>query len=68
MNMYIDQTELVSFIVPAYNAEKSIKSCLDSLLAQDYSNIEVIVVNDGSLDGTQTVLNTFIEDMYLIHN
>ena len=49
----------VSIIVPAYNAEKTIRQCLDSLVVQDYTNTEIIVVNDGSKDGTAQVLNEY---------
>lgn len=51
--------ELVSVIVPAYNAERWIASTLASALAQTYRNLEVIVVDDGSTDGTHSVVETF---------
>jgi len=42
-----------SIIVPAYNAEKYIESTINSILSQDFSDFEIIVVNDGSTDSTE---------------
>src|SRR5262249_3798392 len=47
----------ISIIVPARNEERSILHCVESLLAQDYDNYEVIVVDDGSNDGTGFILD-----------
>ncbi|MDD6225008.1 MAG: glycosyltransferase family 2 protein [bacterium] len=47
----------ISFIVPVYNAEKSIKKCIKSIQNQMYENIEIICVNDGSEDNSLSVLN-----------
>ena len=44
--------KLISVIVTAYNIESYIARCLDSLLSQIYTNLEIIVVDDGSNDGT----------------
>lgn len=48
---------LVSVIVPAYNAAGTIERCVGSLLRQDMSDIEIVVVNDGSTDDTPAVLS-----------
>ena len=49
----------ISVIIPAYNAEKTIGKCLDSLFVQTYGNFEIIAVNDGSTDGTLDALNRY---------
>ena len=46
---------LVSVIVPAYNTEKYIDKCLDSLLHQSYREMEVIMIDDGSKDETGNI-------------
>lgn len=49
--------EKVSVIVPVYNVEKYIRHCAESLLRQDYSNIEIILVDDGSPDGSGKIID-----------
>ena len=51
----------LSVIIPAYNAEKYIESSVGSLLGQSFSDLEVIVVNDGSTDGTEELLRRLCE-------
>lgn len=52
-------SELVSIVVPVYNAEKYIKDTVDSVLAQTYDNWELILVENGSTDGTPEILKEF---------
>ena len=49
-------SEIVSIIIPVYNCEKYITRCLDSLINQTYSNIEIILVNDGSNDKSEDII------------
>ncbi len=51
----------VSVIIPAYNSEKFIAETLESLVNQTLKDIEVIIVNDGSTDGTQEVVDAYCE-------
>lgn len=51
----------ISVIIPAYNIETWLGRTLDSVLAQTYSNLEIIVVNDGSKDGTAALINSYAE-------
>ena len=50
---------LVSVIVPVYNSEKYIAEALDSILASDYADIEVVCVDDGSTDGSLEILREY---------
>ena len=50
---------LVSVIVPAYNEASRVGSCLDSICAQTYTNIEILCVNDGSTDDTLSILRDY---------
>lgn len=53
--------EKVSIIVPIYNAENYIEKCLNSLINQTYSNIEIIAINDESTDNTFSILKNYAE-------
>lgn len=49
----------ISVIIPVYNLEKDIERCLYSVLAQSYSNLEIIAVDDGSLDRSAYILDDY---------
>ncbi|MFR4319285.1 MAG: glycosyltransferase family 2 protein [Eubacterium sp.] len=51
--------ELISVVIPVYNAEKYIKRCLNSIMNQTYDNLQIVVVNDGSTDDTKKILEEY---------
>jgi glycosyltransferase involved in cell wall biosynthesis len=55
--------EKISVIVPTYNQAPYLGACLDSIFFQDYPNLEIIVVDDGSTDETQMVLEVFADQV-----
>lgn len=54
--------EKVSIIIPAYNAEKYLRPCLDSVCGQTYKNLEILIVNDGSTDATEKILAKYASE------
>lgn len=50
---------LVSILVPIFNVEKYLDRCLSSLRDQSYRNIEVLCINDGSTDGSRTIIDSY---------
>ena len=54
--------DLISIIIPVYNAEPYLKRCLESVLKQDYPNIEIVLVNDGSTDGSLAICDKYAND------
>ena len=51
----------ISLIIPVYNVEKYIRETLESVLAQTFTDYEVIMVNDGSTDGSLSVLREYAD-------
>jgi glycosyltransferase involved in cell wall biosynthesis len=51
--------ELVSIILPVYNAEKYLEKSISSILQQTYTNLEVIIIDDGSTDGSFEIIESF---------
>lgn len=52
---------LISIVVPVYNVERYLEDCLESLLRQTYQNIEIILVNDGSTDGSGGICRKYAQ-------
>ncbi len=49
----------ISIIIPVYNVEKYLNRCIESIVNQTYKNIEIILINDGSTDNSQKILNEY---------
>lgn len=54
-----DVQPLVSIIVPVYNAEQYLRYCIDSILGQSYTNLEVILVDDGATDNSSAICDEY---------
>ena len=51
--------ELISIITPSYNSEKYLKECIESVLNQTYSNWEMLLVDDASIDGSRSIIENY---------
>jgi glycosyltransferase involved in cell wall biosynthesis len=60
--------KLVSIIIPAYNSEKYIEESIKSALSTKYSNFEIVIVNDGSTDNTQSIINKMVSENSVIRS
>src|SRR6202044_3645761 len=60
---------LISVIVPVYNRERYLGAALDSIFAQDYRPVEIVVVDDGSTDGSASIAQSYPNVRYIYqHN
>lgn len=55
----LNKTPLISLIIPVYNVELYLRQCLNSAISQSYSNLEIIVIDDGSTDGCNDICNEY---------
>ena len=53
---------LVSIIVPVYNTAEYVEECIQSILTQSYKNIELILVDDGSTDGSKSICTKYLQN------
>lgn len=51
----------ISIVVPVYNVEKYLKKCLDSILAQSFRDFELLLINNGSTDGSEEICRVYVE-------
>ena len=56
-----NQTPLISVIVPVYNVEKYLPKCIDSILAQTYTNLEILLVDDGAKDSSGAICDEYAQ-------
>lgn len=59
MREMIDMQDLVSIIIPVYNVNPYIYKCLDSVINQTYKNIEILLIDDGSTDGSEIICDEY---------
>ena len=52
---------MISVIVPVYNVELYLRKCMDSIIEQTYKDLEILVIDDGSSDGSGTICNKYAE-------
>ncbi len=55
----MDESELISIIVPIYNIERYLPKCLDTISRQTYQNLEIILIDDGSTDNSGSICDEF---------
>lgn len=57
----MDNQPKISVIVPVYNIEKYLRRCIDSMLAQTFTDFEVLLIDDGSIDASGLICDKYAE-------
>lgn len=68
--MVVDDKPLISVVVPVFNVEKYLERCIDSILNQTYSNIEILLIDDGSTDSSGKICDKYAtnySNVYVYH-
>ena len=60
------KTPLVSIVIPVYNSEAFLDKCMQSVINQSYKNIEIILVNDGSIDSSSDICQNYSQEKWRI--
>lgn len=71
MKKELGQNDLISVIVPVYNSAKTLKRCIDSIIHQTYTNLQIIIVDDDSNDNSSLICDKYSDDddrIIVIHN
>ena len=63
-----EKTAKVTVLIPAYNAEKYIEEAIDSILQQSFTGFELLIINDGSTDTTEQIINSFSDERIKLIN
>ena len=56
----------VTFLIPAFNVELHLKSCLEGIYNQTFTNFKVLIINDGSTDGTEEILRQINDSRFCV--
>lgn len=60
--------KLVSIIVPVYNTETYLNQCIDSILAQTYHNLEIIIIDDGATDNSADICESYSDSRIIVYH
>ena len=58
----LPEMPMISVVIAAYNEEEHLDKCIISVLSQTYQNFEIIIINDGSTDGSAEIINKYKEE------